>query len=168
MKERKSFVPIYLTAMAHELVYPHEEISVMEVTVLVTDFDALLKGPPTMDVWVEYDGELHRTIKGNLYNLRFATRKGAEARLQEHLPCNGVVHLSAFDRSVREMIKAGSRVVLDSDPKRGIYILPAIRDDGRLEYQVSNGLDGGRSYSRDMWTYKQAKAEFQRIQKEGW
>lgn len=77
--------------------------------------------------------------------------------------------MSPIDQHVLALLELGvTGLVLDHDSDYDVYILPALIPDGepdcgpypRLEYQVSNGLDGRRSYSSDHDTYDEAKKEF--------
>lgn len=61
------------------------------------------------------------------------------------------------DELIRELIKRepSLMLVLDTYPK--VFIVPAILDDGRLEYQVSDGPVGSRGSSADVYSWRAAK-----------
>ncbi len=162
----KTFVPIFMTARCKLF----ENEGVLPVTVLVPDMDELLAGPPNKPVAVEYDGDIHYTTKGELSDVSFATRKGTEARPMFVTPGSGeCARYSRFDREIIARIRGGeSGIVLDKDEARGVYILPALLPDGRVEYQVSNGLDARRSESCDFYCYRDAVVAFEGISRLGW
>lgn len=80
--------------------------------------------------------------------------------------------MSAIDDHVRALIELGVKgLILEHDQRLGYWILPALVADGpeedgpypRLEYQMSDGLDGERSYSSDFATHAEALAALKAI-----
>lgn len=72
------------------------------------------------------------------------------------------------DELVTQLLEHCPELILDHNEELGVYILPAVIEDGepdcgpypRLEYQVSDGLPGERSSSVDCDTYEEAKKEY--------
>jgi hypothetical protein len=78
-----------------------------------------------------------------------------------------------INEHVTALIKLGVRgLVIAHDSDYDVYVLPAFITNGEedvdpyLEYQVSNGLDGRRSFSRDARTYEEAMRVFADMVKE--
>lgn len=77
------------------------------------------------------------------------------------------------ERSIRHAIRVLAEatddgVILDFNETKPVYIVPAILENGRIEYQVSDGLPGCRSYSEDCYTYQEAKKAFDKVVSQGW
>jgi len=80
-----------------------------------------------------------------------------------------------IDEHVTALIKLGVHLVTGYNKELGIYVLPALvaregkgrrLGKARLEYQVSNGLEGDRSCSVDCPTYKKAQSAFAAMREE--
>lgn len=163
--KKKHYIALYMTARYQN---PDDVKDAFDVTVLVGDMDLLMFGPPELEVALEFDGEDFTAQKKDLSDIRFCTRKGTEARLQPVMPCLPPVYLTKFDRRMQAIMKSGQFPVLDSNKDRNVYILPALLPDGRVEYQVSDELDGKRGNSVDFYCYKDAKKAFDEICEVGW
>ena len=68
-------------------------------------------------------------------------------------------------------------VVLKQNEEASVYILPALLDRdstdvpsrvGKIEYQVSDGLEGQRSTSADFYNYYDALKFYKAVEKRGW
>jgi hypothetical protein len=57
--------------------------------------------------------------------------------------------------------KTGSSLVMKH--KNGHYVLPAVTEKDRLEYQVSDGIDGQRTYSEDCDTLAEALETLEKL-----
>lgn len=167
-KNRRRYVPFFLTAMCVDLF--ESDSKPCSVTVLVPDMDELLHGPPDKKVAVEVDGDVFYPLKSQLSGFTFCTAKGTEARPMVECPgSGGRAVLSDYDRLIIRRLRAGEEgIVLDRDDKLEVYVLPALLPDGRVEYQVSNGLDGNRGESFDFYCYRDAKRAFDGIISLGW
>lgn len=164
----RRYIPIFLTATCVDLF--ESDPKPYSVTVLVPSLDELLHGPPDKSVAVEVDGDIFYTMKSRLSEFTFSTAKGTTARPMVECPgSGGRAVLSDYDRSIIQRIRAGENgIVLDRDDDLEMYILPALLPDGRIEYQVSNGLDGNRGESFDFYCYRDAKRAFKGIIRLGW
>ncbi len=164
----KRIVPLYMVAICQPL-YDDDQKS-YAVTVLVPSMDELLHGDPDKKVAVEHDGDVHYVRKCRLSQIEFCTGQLTETRLMVEPPYVGERSwLRPFDRKIIARIRAGEDgIVLDRDDEKEVYILPALLPDGRIEYQISNGLDGNRGESFDFYTYRAAKKAFDGIVKLGW
>ncbi len=77
------------------------------------------------------------------------------------------------EQEIQDAIRILSRVtedgaILDADDFVPVYIIPAILGNGRIQYQVSDGLPGRRSTSFDFNNYADARREYNRIAVGGW
>jgi hypothetical protein len=73
------------------------------------------------------------------------------------------------DAVVLLMEQTGRRLVLAANEENDVYVLPSIMPgQRRVEYQVSNGLDGNRSQSLDFYSFAKAMECFEKIKVGGW
>ena len=63
-------------------------------------------------------------------------------------------------------------LVLFSSEESGVYVIPSIIEKGKkrgqIEYMISDGLRGDRSYSSSVYTFEEAYEFFCHICKHGW
>jgi hypothetical protein len=73
----------------------------------------------------------------------------------------------AMNKAVRLLMAAtDNEAILMACPAFNLYLVPAVLENGRLEYQVSNGMPGRRSGSLDFNNLGEAVACFNRLKDE--
>lgn len=92
--------------------------------------------------------------------------------------------------AVKMLVEADPAVILFCDPHQNVYVLPAILEEdkydeceddlcegcekclahpaGTVEYQISDGIEGDRSHSIDVYDFNEAAAIFEKIVINGW
>ena len=58
------------------------------------------------------------------------------------------------------MAATGGELIMAADSEAGIWVIPAVLDDGMVEYQVSNGVPGQRTHSSDFYILGEAMAAY--------
>jgi hypothetical protein len=65
---------------------------------------------------------------------------------------------NTMDKLIRKLIESEPTVSLTIDDAPDVWIAPAILDNGKLEYQVSDGPVGQRGMSWDVYSWDEAKS----------
>lgn len=103
--------------------------------------------------------------------MKKATKKKSEMKKYTPAEANRAMRL------ICDFLKDDEDLVLMFDLKRSVYLIPSVMSEnstedkskvGKVEFQVSDGMPGGRGSSHDFYDLAEAVKFFKRVKDLGW